>query len=204
MRLPTQDRFHTGTFDFQEAPWRPSVSRARRFVLWSAVFLALAGAMAILYITHQREASDIREMVRQAALEEGIDPRLAEAVVHAESRGNARARSRAGALGLMQLMPDTARDIARRDVKEHELFDPRLNARLGCRYLRYLLRVYDGDLLLTLMAYNAGMGRVRKWREKEPDATPRDILARHAFPETRAYVAKVVAFLRARANPAGG
>ena len=66
MRLPTQDRFNTGTFDFQEAPSRPSVSRTRRFVLWSAVLLALAGAVAILYITHQREASDIREMVRQA------------------------------------------------------------------------------------------------------------------------------------------
>ena len=84
------------------------------------------------------------------------------------------------------------------------MLEPRFNARLGCRLLRHLLAVYDGDMLLTLMAYNAGMGNVRKWRAKAPGATPRHLLDEYAFRETRRYVAKIVEYLKARANPAEG
>lgn len=204
MRLPTKDRFDTGALDLPGVPPQASISGTRRFVIWAAVSLAVIGVGLIVYLAHQRDAADIREIVRQAALEEGIDPRLAEAVVHVESGGDPRARSRAGALGLMQLMPGAARDMARRAVTERELLDPRFNASLGCRYLRYLLRVYDDDTLLALMAYNAGIGNVRKWREKDPDATPRYLLDQYAFRETRGYVAKIIEYLKARASPAEG
>lgn len=204
VRLPTKDRFDTGALDLSGAPPPASISGTRRLVIWAAIALAVIGVGFIVYTAHQRDAADMREIVRQAALEEGIDPRLAEAVVHVESGGNPRARSRAGALGLMQLMPGTARDMAGRAVTEPELFDPRFNARLGCRYLRYLLRAHDGDLLLALMAYNAGIGNVRRWREKDPDATPRYMLDRYGFRETRVYVAKIIEYLKARASPAEG
>jgi soluble lytic murein transglycosylase-like protein len=188
-------RFSEVTLDLMGVSVRTRPSRRRRLILWAGVGFAAVGCLLILYFTLQRQAANVREIVRQAALEEGIDPLLAEAVVHAESGGNPRARSRSNAFGLMQLVLSTAGEMAGRPVKEHELYDPRFNARLGCRYLRRLLNLYEGDLLLTLMAYNAGMGRVARWRERESD--PEVILEKHAFDETYRYVAKVVGFIRA-------
>jgi soluble lytic murein transglycosylase-like protein len=167
----------------------------RRWLVWGGLAAALAGSVLILYISYRQEVANLREMVRQVAMEEGIDPLLALAVMHAESRGNPRAVSRARAIGLMQLRHPTASEMARRQLRESELFDPRLNAHLGCRYLYRLLRRYDGDLRLTLMAYNAGPGNLEKWQKLESD--PEVILQRHAFAQTRAYVAKVLLYIRA-------
>jgi soluble lytic murein transglycosylase len=169
-------------------------TRRRRVVVWSCVAGAVLGTLLIVHLLRQREASNIRDIVRQAAMEEGVDPLLAEAVVDAESGGNPRARSRAAAFGLMQLVIPTASELAGRPVTETELYDPRFNARLGCRYLARLMQLYSGDVLFTLMAYNAGMGRVRKWRRLDPDS--RVVLKKHAFKETRAYVYKVLRTLK--------
>ncbi|MHC4223561.1 MAG: lytic transglycosylase domain-containing protein [Planctomycetota bacterium] len=169
--------------------------RRRRWLLWGGLAAALAGSILILYISHRQDVAGLREMVRQVAMEEGIDPLLALAVMHAESRGDPRAVSRARAIGLMQLRLPTASEMAGRQLRESELFDPRLNAHLGCRYLYQLLRRYDGDLRLTLMAYNAGPGNLEKWQRLESD--PQVILKKHAFAQTRGYVAKVLLYLRA-------
>ena len=95
----------------------------------------------------------------------------------AESAFNPRAVSRRGALGLMQLMPDTARELSVGDV-----FDPKQNIDGGARYLRVLANQYGGDLMRTLAAYNAGPDAVRRAGGKIPD-----------IPETREYVRKVLA-----------
>ena len=169
--------------------------RRRRWLVWGGLAVSFLGAILILYLSYRQEAAGLREMVRQVAMEEGIDPLLAQAVVHAESGGNPRAVSRKRAIGLMQLRLATASEMAGRQLRESELFDPRLNAHLGCRYLNRLLRRYDGDLRLALMAYNAGPGNLEKWQKLESD--PQAILERHAFRQTRAYVAKVLLYLRA-------
>jgi len=192
VRDSVKNRLAPDALELLGAPIRPAYPRRRRVVVWASVAVAALGTLLMVRLVMRREASDTREIVRQAAMEAGIDPLLAEAVVHAESGGNPNARSRAGAFGLMQLVLPTASELAGRPVKAHELYDPRFNARLGCRYLARLLRLYDGDVLFALMAYNAGMGRVRRWRRIDDASDSRTVLERHAFRETRAYVHKVV------------
>ena len=112
--------------------------------------------------------------IHEAAREHGVDPRLVAAVARRESAFNANAVSHAGACGVMQLMPDTARYLG-----VHNVFDARENIFGGTRYLRTLLDTFNGDLDLALAAYNAGPGAVEKHRGIPP------------YRETRAYVAAV-------------
>jgi soluble lytic murein transglycosylase-like protein len=114
--------------------------------------------------------------IEEAARTHGVDPRLVAAVARRESAWNSNAVSRTGACGIMQLMPDTARYLGVTNV-----FDPRENIAGGARYLRTLLDAFNGDLDLTLAAYNAGPGAVEKYRGVPP------------YRETRAYVAAVKA-----------
>jgi soluble lytic murein transglycosylase-like protein len=111
-----------------------------------------------------------------AAAEAGVDPALVHAVITAESGYNPTAVSRAGARGLMQLMPETARRYAVRDV-----FDPRQNIRGGTRYLRDLLDLFGNDVALAVAAYNAGENAVVRAGMQIP-----------AYRETRLYVPKVL------------
>lgn len=110
----------------------------------------------------------------EAAQAHGVDPRLVAAVARRESAFNAGAVSPVGACGLMQLMPSTARFLGVTNV-----FDARQNVFGGTRYLRTLLDTFNGDLDLTLAAYNAGPGAVRKYKGVPP------------YAETRAYVKSV-------------
>lgn len=118
-------------------------------------------------------------LIRAYARRYRLSPELLHAMIRAESAYNPRAVSRAGAQGLMQLMPDTA---ARYGVKNS--FDPAENIRGGAAYLRDLLDLFDQDLRLALAGYNAGEGAVMKYGRKIPP-----------FPETQAYVRKVMQFL---------
>ncbi len=171
-------------------PRRMSRARRQRVRAWTGLGLALVGALALLLLVRQRGQREIRLLVKEAAIEAGLDPLLVEAVMRAESSGNPRAVSRAQAYGLMQLRLPTAEEMAGRRLDPEDLFDPSLNLELGCRYLRRLLDRYK-DLRLALMAYNAGPGNLDRWRRLTPD--PGEILGQHAFAETRAYVAKVLA-----------
>ena len=94
-------------------------------------------------------------LVRRAARKHGLEPALLMAVIQAESRFFPLARSRRGALGLMQINPVTARHL-----KLATPLDPEANLEAGAAYLARLLRDYDGDLVLTLAAYNAGPAAV--------------------------------------------
>jgi soluble lytic murein transglycosylase-like protein len=115
----------------------------------------------------------LQEIIQAAAARHGVDPLLITAVIQTESQFDPRAVSAKGAQGLMQLMPDTARDLQVADP-----FDPRENITGGTRYLRSLLDRYNGDLELSLAAYNAGPGKVR-------DEVPN-------IPETKTYVSRVM------------
>jgi soluble lytic murein transglycosylase-like protein len=107
-----------------------------------------------------RISPDLAREIHAAAREEGIDPELAFRLVRVESGFNPRARSYAGALGLTQLMPRTARWLDRRMTTREAILEPRRNLRVGFRYLRGLIAKYDGDLRLALLAYNRGDGAV--------------------------------------------
>ena len=121
--------------------------------------------------------SDFQEIILSASERYGVDADLVRAVIKAESDYNASARSRKGAQGLMQLMPDTARlhNVANVD-------DPAENIQGGVRHLRLLLDRFGGDLKLTLAAYNAGIKAVEQYRGIPP------------FAETQEYVRRVLLF----------
>jgi hypothetical protein len=112
-------------------------------------------------------------IIADASARHGVDEALVHAVIQVESGYQPRARSRKGAMGLMQLMPDTARQYAVADP-----YDPRANVEAGVRHLKALLQAYP--LNLALAAYNAGEGAVQRFRGVPP------------YAETRNYVAQVL------------
>jgi len=114
-------------------------------------------------------------LIRRVAKKQRIEPALLKAIIHVESGFNARAVSKKGASGLMQLMPATAK---RYGVKN--IFDPTENVHAGAKYLNDLMRLYHNNKRLALAAYNAGEGSVKKYRGIPP------------YSETRNYINKVL------------
>jgi soluble lytic murein transglycosylase len=138
-----------------------------------------------------------RDVVEKHAAKAKVDPDLVQALMREESRFNVRARSATGALGLTQLMPQTARNVAAalkmRGVSEAALFRPEVNIKLGATYLGMLLADLNGSVPHAVAAYNAGPHAVRRWLRVrggvELDAWVEEI----PFAETRDYVKRVLA-----------
>lgn len=130
-----------------------------------------------------------------AAREYDLDPALLAAVAKAESGFNKDAVSEKGAVGLMQLLPETAGYIADKIGYggQIRLKDPQCNVTLGAAYLRYLFEKFDGEFEV-LCAYNAGEGRVRGWLEDETLSSDGKTLTVVPFKETREYVARVLKY----------
>jgi soluble lytic murein transglycosylase len=114
------------------------------------------------------------KLIEREARRQRLDPYLVAALIRQESRFEAQAVSSAGALGLMQLMPRTARSLARqRSLSRSRILDPQLNVRLGTRFLAQLLRRFDGNLEKAVAGYNAGGTRVAQWvTEADASETP--------------------------------
>lgn len=115
------------------------------------------------------------DLISWSAERYGVDSNLVKAIIKTESNFNHKAVSKKGAKGLMQLMPKTAVNFGVNDC-----FHPESNIDGGIRYLSYLIRLYNGNLPLSLAAYNAGEGAVAKYRGIPP------------YPETRSYVRQVL------------
>ncbi len=136
---------------------------------------ARGGASAALQLIERRKRAlpGIERHIESEADRHGIDPQLVHAIIEVESAWNPRARSRKGALGLMQLLPRTA---ARFGVTE--LFDPAQNVTAGIRYLRFLLDLFDNNLEFAVAGYNAGENAVAAAGGVPPYRETRQYLAR--------------------------
>ena len=166
-----------------------------------ALVVLVLGAVAIYAVRIEpdwylraRYPLQFQTIIEAHAVNYGLEPSLVAAVVYTESKFDPRAESSAGALGLMQLLPDTAQGIADRtgggNFKTSDLYDPELNVRYGCWYLKALRDKYSDHpqaLELALAAYNAGQGNVDRWVEATPDGR----VVRIRFRETRDYVKRV-------------
>ncbi len=121
-------------------------------------------------------ATPYSEIISAVSQAHGVDPVLVSALIQVESGYRPKARSRKGAMGLMQLMPSTAREY-----KVRNPFDPKANIEAGIKHLRSLIDRFDGGLELALAAYNAGEGAVKKFNGIPP------------YRETRNYVTRILA-----------
>ena len=143
---------------------------------------------------------DYPTIIRQQAAEKHLDPALVAAVIYAETKFDPRTSS-AGAEGLMQLMPQTATFLAHRTggttFTTADLSTPQVNIAYGSYYIRYLLNEFHGNLVAALAAYNGGDANVHKWMAEARAAGHPFRIADIPFPETRAYVQRV---LQARQN----
>jgi soluble lytic murein transglycosylase len=165
-----------------------------RFLAVLVVVGAVAGS--VLYVeaskpgwyARMRYPLAYEEIIRGHARNYDLEPALIAAVIYRESKFDADARSSSGAVGLMQLLPDTARGIATLTGGSRfvvgDLEDPEINIRYGSFYLRRLIHKY-GEVPLALAAYNAGQTNVDEWQAED-----RGIV----FPETREYVDEVLEF----------
>lgn len=164
----------------------------RLLTVAATLVLALAGVAAWVVETEPdaylraRYPLEYEHIIRGHAKNHGLDPALLAAVVYVESRFDPNASSAAGAVGLMQLLPETAKGIALRTggtaFVVADLRDPEINVRYGSWYLDHLRALY-GELRTVLAAYHAGQGNVDRWRRSGVGI---------GYPETREYVAEVV------------
>ena len=130
--------------------------------------------------------------ITASASAHGVDPYLVAAIIRSESSWDERASSHRGAIGLMQLMPETASDMVEKGLVDPNRFsvdrltDPATNIEFGCAYLSYLMMYFNGATDKAVAAYNAGMGNVDIWTQGG------DILHNAiTFPETQAYLVRV-------------
>lgn len=136
-------------------------------------------------VDDQQRIASVQPWVDQVAARYDMDPDLINAVIWVESRFQPRAKSPAGARGLMQLMPATANAMARKMGRSTaRVYEPQFNVEAGSLYLLQMLDRYDGDETLALAAYNAGAGNVGKWMREDGELPPRSLryveLVQHA------------------------
>jgi peptidoglycan lytic transglycosylase len=163
----------------------------RRLAASTLLIVAVAASFVYLrsgepgWFQRVRYPLKYEQIVRGHARNYQLDPALLAAVIYQESKFHSDAKSDAGAIGLMQLQPETAKGIAIRTggsrFQTSDLYNPEINVRYGSWYLRHLLDKYD-DEKTALAAYNAGQRNVDEWRAQGKEIQ---------FAETRAYVDRV-------------
>jgi soluble lytic murein transglycosylase len=173
--------------------------RFERWKKWLFVIIVLGAVLALFdrYRTWRENSQD--KVILEASARYGVHAALVKAVVWRESGFYPRARGAKGEYGLMQVMPDTAREWARAErVPLHfdaELLDPGMNTRAGTWYLRRVSRRYqqaDNPLPYALADYNAGRGNVLRWAQGAAATNSALFIQQIGFPSTRDYVRSVM------------
>src|SRR5437764_3666303 len=181
---------------------RRAAVRRRRIAL--ATFIGLISLVVIIPLAlplFRKAVNDLTlplaysDVIREQAAEKHLDPALIAAVIYAETKFDPRPSS-AGAEGLMQILPQTAEFLARRSgattFHVGDLATPTVNIAYGSYYIRYLLDEYHGSTMLALAAYNGGETNVDRWLASARDQGRTLTVSDIPFPQTRAYVEKVL------------
>jgi len=162
-------------------------------ILLLALIVVFAGRNIIDVVLRQMYPRSYEELVQNGAANFSLDENLVYALIKAESKFDKDAVSHAGAVGLMQLTPETFKWInEKQGITEEntDIYDPQDNIDAGCALLRLLLDHY-GNLETALSAYNAGMGNVSSWLQNEQYSSDGMTLHTIPFPETREYTKRV-------------
>lgn len=171
--------------------WRRGPGRA----LWAGVVAALVLAFSLQGVWRRLEPIPYAPLVYTSARQYKVDPLLVASVIRVESKGLAGAVSRRGAIGLMQLMPETAQwavgEMGMESPHGVDLREPATNVRIGTWYLRLLLNHYGGRTALALAAYNGGPGNVDRWYRSGVWDGRAATLDRIPFGQTREFVQSV-------------
>ena len=201
-----------GEAQLQYALSRQTLSRDQLYGVWELSVEGLAYGAAVqigerLLSTGNWEDDDPRfrelsfplyytDLIVHEAYERDLDPFLILALIKQESAFVPDARSYVGARGLMQLMPETADDWARRlrlgPVADEDLYEPDVNLSLGIPYLARLVDQFDGSIEKALAAYNAGATNVRRWERSLIDRRPETFIESIGFSETRTFVRTIM------------
>jgi soluble lytic murein transglycosylase len=181
------------------------IQRRRRFGAVGA-FLLIAAALIITLPKLEHAARELAlplsdaSVIRQQAADKHLDPALIAAVIYAETKFDPRTSS-AGAEGLMQILPSTAHFLAKLSggvsFTTQDLATPSVNIAYGSYYLRYLLNHYEGNELLAIAAYNAGLANVDEWLAAAHAQGHQLTVGKIPFPQTKAYVQRVMQAQRA-------
>lgn len=136
------------------------------------------------------------EYVEKYSEENGLDKYLVYAIIKAESNFDSHVTSSSNAKGLMQLMEETAIErsniIDEETIESHDLYDPETNIKLGTSYYSYLLNLYNGNNVLALTAYNAGLGNVEEWIQEGIIKSDGSDIENIPYKETNNYVRKIL------------
>jgi soluble lytic murein transglycosylase len=201
-------RAHTATRRpaYRRTAVRRRAARRQRIAAVLGAALLAGVAFALIWPGFHHAVREIalplrhEDIIRQQARDKGLDPALIAAVIYTESRFRDGQTSHAGAQGLMQITPATARMIARKSggtaFVVDDLGTPQVNIAYGAWYLRYLMGRYAGNESFALAAYNGGEGNVDRWivaAERHNQALTIDAIP---FSETREYVQRVQAAKR--------
>lgn len=169
--------------------------RLRWFLLFIALFSLSISLLGCPYIGRLFYPYHFRESIQTSAALHQLDPLFVAAVIHTESGFKPDAVSVKGARGLMQVMPATAEWVALQigaDFSPEMLYDPCYNIKIGCWYLADLYRVFDGNKVIVLAAYNGGRGEVRRWLDEGIWDGSEAELDRIPFGETRNFVRRAL------------
>ncbi len=169
--------------------------------LWRASLRLVSPACSTRYLLHNSlHPRPLLPLFLEASQQEKVRLELLLAIARQESRFSPGVASPVGALGLLQLMPATAAEMAGEELSADDLREPGRNAVLGARYLTGLLNLWQGNPWLTVASYNAGPGAAGSWLSPELESDPELWVERIPYPETRLYTKKVLGNLWAYLN----
>lgn len=166
--------------------------KGKRIFISFFVVILIVASIAIIFAV--RYPLNYTEYIITYSKLYNLDPALVASLINEESSFDSTATSSRGAVGLMQLMPQTAKyvcDLISEDYENINLLDPETNIRIGCHYLAYLTEKFD-NTTSVLCAYNAGEHTVRLWLERKDNSPDGKTLLNIPYPQTKVYVNKIL------------